>query len=40
MDLQKLKKFTTLRAVPDQLLCSLLIWLDHPIPASYGPEKG
>ena len=37
MDLEKLKKFTTLRAVPDQLLYSLLIWPDHSIPASYGP---
>jgi len=37
MDLKKLKKFTALRAVPDQLLYSLLIWPDHSIPASYGP---
>jgi len=37
MDLEKLKKFTALRAVPDQLLYSLLIWPDHSIPASYGP---
>jgi len=39
MDLEKLKKFTVLqlRAIPDQLLYSLLIWPDHSIPASYGP---
>jgi len=37
MDLEKLKKFTALHAIPDQLLYSLLIWPDHSIPASYGP---
>ena len=40
MDLEKLKKFTVLRAIPDQLLYSLLIWPDHSIPASYGPVFG
>jgi len=40
MDLEKLKKFTVLRAIPDQLLYSLLIWPDHSSPASYGPDDG